>query len=109
MCIRDSCTIQNARLLLASNTRATSGLGNGHDLVGRHFMEHLEIPSGQLALAGTPIPSTALYMAGFRSATRVQGELAANAAMQRKQRMLNATVSVQNMVPGAVSYTHLRA
>ena len=94
------CTIQNARLLLASNTRATSGLGNGHDLVGRHFMEHLEIPSGQLALAGTPIPSTALYMAGFRSATRVQGELAANAAMQRKQRMLNATVSVQNMVPG---------
>jgi hypothetical protein len=29
------CTIQNARLLLASNARATSGLGNGHDLVGR--------------------------------------------------------------------------
>ena len=45
------CTIQNARLLLASNRRASAGLGNAHDLVGRYFMEHLEMPSGELVLA----------------------------------------------------------
>ena len=32
--------IENARLLLLSNQVQTAGLGNGHDLVGRFFMEH---------------------------------------------------------------------
>lgn len=32
--------IENARLLLASQTRSAEGVGNGHDLVGRYFMEH---------------------------------------------------------------------
>lgn len=32
--------IENARLLLLSTAAAPAGLGNGHDLVGRHFMEH---------------------------------------------------------------------
>lgn len=32
--------IENARLLLASNTHYPQGLGNRHDLVGRFFMEH---------------------------------------------------------------------
>src|SRR4051812_33133024 len=36
------CSIQNARLLLASNRQAPKGLGNDNDLVGRYFMEHLE-------------------------------------------------------------------
>jgi hypothetical protein len=42
--------MQNARMLLASNRQAPNGLGNDHDLVGRHFMEHLEVISGQLLL-----------------------------------------------------------
>ena len=33
--------IENARLLLLSNRVQPAGLGNGHDLVGRYFMEHL--------------------------------------------------------------------
>lgn len=32
--------IENARLLLASRSRHAAGLGNHHDQVGRHFMEH---------------------------------------------------------------------
>jgi choline dehydrogenase-like flavoprotein len=32
--------IENARLLLASNTVQEAGLGNGHDVVGRYFQEH---------------------------------------------------------------------
>ncbi len=36
--------IENARLLLASNSVVPTGLGNTHDLVGRFFMDH---PSGR--------------------------------------------------------------
>jgi choline dehydrogenase-like flavoprotein len=38
--------IENARLLLASQSVRPNGVGNEHDLVGRFFMEHLVIPIG---------------------------------------------------------------
>jgi choline dehydrogenase-like flavoprotein len=44
------CSIQNARLLLASNKQAPKGLGNQNDNVGRYFMEHLEIKSAEMWL-----------------------------------------------------------
>lgn len=47
--------IENPRLLLASNQRQTAGIGNQHDLVGRFFMEHPYIISGNLQLAN-PAP-----------------------------------------------------
>jgi choline dehydrogenase-like flavoprotein len=92
-------TIQNARLLLASNRRAASGLGNAHDLVGRYFMEHLEMPSGTLVLTGTRPASTTMY--GFEwGKTKARAEIAASAAAQRERRMLNATVSLIPATPG---------
>ena len=94
-------TIQNARLLLASNRRAPAGLGNGHDLVGRYFMEHLEMPSGQLVLTGKRAASTAMYAFEFGT-TKARGELALSAAMQRERQILNATVSLTPMTPGEV-------
>jgi choline dehydrogenase-like flavoprotein/nucleoside-diphosphate-sugar epimerase len=36
--------IENARLLLASNRVAASGVGNRYDLVGRYLMDHLRVP-----------------------------------------------------------------
>jgi choline dehydrogenase-like flavoprotein len=41
--------IENARVLLLSNKVEAAGLGNRHDLVGRFFMEHLDIPCGVVA------------------------------------------------------------
>jgi choline dehydrogenase-like flavoprotein len=38
------------RLLLASNDRRPAGIGNEHDLVGRCFMEHVNIAAGPIAL-----------------------------------------------------------
>jgi choline dehydrogenase-like flavoprotein len=38
--------IENARILLASTDADPGGLGNGNDLVGRHFTEHLQIYAG---------------------------------------------------------------
>jgi choline dehydrogenase-like flavoprotein len=54
------------RLLLASNDRRPGGIGNENDLVGRHFMEHVNIASGVVLLATdfdglapyTPTPRT---------------------------------------------------
>jgi choline dehydrogenase-like flavoprotein len=40
--------IENARLLLASNKVQECGLGNGHDLVGRYFMDHPRMQSGSV-------------------------------------------------------------
>ncbi|WP_185961369.1 FAD-dependent oxidoreductase [Telmatospirillum sp. J64-1] len=40
--------IENARLLLLSDSVETAGLGNRHDLVGRYFQEHPHIPVGEV-------------------------------------------------------------
>lgn len=40
--------IENARLLLSSNKVQKTGLGNGHDLVGRYFMDHPRIMSAKV-------------------------------------------------------------
>ncbi|TCV97627.1 choline dehydrogenase-like flavoprotein [Luteibacter rhizovicinus] len=45
--------IENARLLLLSDSVAKNGLGNDHDLVGRFFMDH---PSGSLGTVHTDTP-----------------------------------------------------
>ena len=83
--------IQNARLLLASNKQSRNGLGNEHDVVGRYFMEHLEIKSAELWLS-KPY-STSLY--GYRSRVRrPRAEIAITENVQEKYQMLNGTASM---------------
>lgn len=41
--------VENARLLLASRGASPHGVGNGHDLVGRYFMEHPHLSVGTLS------------------------------------------------------------
>ena len=87
-------TIQNARLLLASNRQARTGLGNAHDLVGRYFMEHFEMPGGDLVLATPETTKTKLYaMESLGGPPR--GELAITPAAQREHRILHGTASVE--------------
>jgi hypothetical protein len=43
--------VENARLLLACNRIAPAGIGNGHDLVGRFFMDHPYLTTGYFAPA----------------------------------------------------------
>ena len=83
--------IQNARLLLASNRKMVNGLGNQNDLVGRYFMEHLEIKSAELWLS-KPY-STSLY--GYRSTVRrPRAEIAIREEVQEEYQMLNGTTSL---------------
>jgi choline dehydrogenase-like flavoprotein len=84
------CSIQNARILLAANKQTPKGLGNDNDLVGRYFMEHLEIKSAELFLA-KPNPLK-LYDMEF-GVTKARCELAISAQMQERHKILNGTCS----------------
>jgi choline dehydrogenase-like flavoprotein len=85
------CAIQNARILLSSNKQITPGLGNERGNVGRFFMEHLEIKSGELWL--TKPDSLKLYEINF-GVTKARAELAISASEQRKHKILNGTCSL---------------
>lgn len=43
-------TIENARMLLASNKQIKTGIGNQGDMVGRCYMEHFNISFGRFAI-----------------------------------------------------------
>jgi choline dehydrogenase-like flavoprotein len=96
------CSIQNARLLLASR------LGNANDLVGRFFMEHIEMPGGHLVLAASPTAGMKMYEMNY-GVTKARGELALHAAIQREQRMLNGTVSLEPGAPDEVAKSTFQA
>jgi choline dehydrogenase-like flavoprotein len=85
------CSIQNARLLLASNQQFAGGLGNGNDLVGRYFMEHLEIKSAELRLF-KPSPLK-LYAFSF-GVTKARAEMAIHSKKKEEFQILNGTVSL---------------
>jgi len=96
------CSIQNARLLL------TSRLGNANDLVGRFFMEHIEMPGGHLVLATVPTAGMKMYEMNY-GVTKARGELALHAAVQRERRMLNGTVSLEPGAPDEVAKSTFQA
>ncbi len=46
--------IETPRLLLASNQIAPEGVGNGHDLVGRYFQDHISLRAGRIPAPEPP-------------------------------------------------------
>lgn len=82
--------LQNTRLLLASNSIAKAGLGNDNDLVGRYFMEHIEIEAADLYML-KPF-NTDLYSFDF-GVTKASGELSITEEVQQRERILNGTSS----------------
>lgn len=94
--------IENARLLLLSDSVVPGGLGNRHDLVGRYFMDH---PSGKL---GTLHSSKADRLARPYDRQLGKGaappfpEIGLSEQAQRAHRMLNARVhpfAIEGPVP----------
>lgn len=81
------CAIQNSRLLLASNKQAPAGLGNDNDLVGRYFMEHPELKTGELWLNY----SDELKLYQFE---KVRAEIAVFPEVQKELKILNGTISL---------------
>ncbi|NND32730.1 MAG: GMC family oxidoreductase [Saprospiraceae bacterium] len=83
-------SIQNARMLLASNTQSEKGVGNDNDNVGRYFMEHLEIQSAEIWLY-KPFRAKLYSYSGDGG---VYGELAISEKAQREHRILNGTAGL---------------
>lgn len=84
------CSIQNARILLSCNKQAPNGLGNDNDLVGRYFMEHVEIKSGEMWLNHTD----PLLFYRMDDKTKIRCELAISPQKQRELKVLNGSVSL---------------
>lgn len=103
--------IENARLLLSSNSVVPQGLGNQHDLVGRFFMDH---PSGKLGTLFTPDPDRIarpydrnLTKTASYGKTSVAGhpEICLSDEAQRVHRILNGRVrpfAVEGPLPNGI-------
>lgn len=80
--------LENARLLLASNSRRSKGLGNEHDLVGRFFMDQVVMRAGFVTL-----PGSAGVMASYREPDGESSRRAImrpQAAFQARHELLNS-------------------
>ena len=87
--------IENARLLLLSNTRQPAGLGNGRDLVGRFFMEHPRFEAGAFVPADRRM-EFGFYQAHPVGATSLKGYLGLDQETIRRERLVDIQI---NMIP----------
>jgi choline dehydrogenase-like flavoprotein len=90
--------IENARILLASNRVQKEGLGNGHDLVGRYFMDHPLLRVGFLVMPGRAASMKAYSTTGPQK-NRYRGIIRVRPEVQRKHRLLNALAIVKPRKP----------
>ena len=91
--------IENARLLLLSNSVSARGIGNEHDLVGRYFMDHPIVKLGVIcASSKEQVISRATAVAGY-------SEISLTDASQQQNRVLNCRVrplAVEGPVPRSI-------
>ena len=86
--------IENPRLLLASRSVMPNGLGNGHDLVGRFFMEHPHARGGRIADAKA-WPLLKAFGGRHRLGRRDLAALIAPAAkLQAEREILNSSLTI---------------
>lgn len=99
--------IENARLLLASNSVQAQGLGNTHDLVGRYFMDHPRLNFGRVRFE-KPWAGNLLYDIKFHyqnpavaaHGTRISGQFALAREFQQNEGLLNARAWFRSIFPG---------
>jgi choline dehydrogenase-like flavoprotein/nucleoside-diphosphate-sugar epimerase len=89
--------IENARILLSSDTVTPNGLGNDHDLIGRYLMDHSRGPVGSFEVAG----SEALQKRFGRYNVRghlFRAGLLLSPQIQRAERLLNCAAWLGEVV-----------
>jgi choline dehydrogenase-like flavoprotein len=99
--------IENTRLLLSSNSQASTGLGNCNDLVGRYFMDHPRVTSGWVHLQ-PQWQRNKLYDNKFQyqndavaaNGIRIAAQFAATPEAQERYGITNARVSLGSIFPG---------
>ena len=85
--------IDNARLLLASNSRFADGIGNAYDLVGRFFLEHPRFVAGVVA-PSDPNLSIAFYQEHIVDGTIIQPRLGISRETQATEGIADVQVRI---------------
>ena len=81
--------IENARLLLLSDRVQAAGLGNGHDLVGRYFMEHIYLDAAADIRAARGAISDFYTSGHWVDGRRVRGILGLTPDVRRREHLTN--------------------
>ncbi|MED6334095.1 MAG: GMC family oxidoreductase [Planctomycetota bacterium] len=90
--------IENARLLLNSRDRSPAGLGNEHDQVGRHLMNHPKNYHGLIRLA-RPVRELPYYFGCLKAGFAGYAGLRLSERTQRERDCLNAYVRFEPLFP----------
>ena len=87
--------VENARVLLASRSQQREGVANGHDVVGRYFMEHPHY-YGSIGVVHASALDLSFYRRGDSDWKRadgtpvqILGALGLSAAVSRREKLLN--------------------
>lgn len=99
--------MENARLLLLSNQMQPAGLGNGHDLVGRYFMQHIEGVVADI-LAADPAAIARSFAKYQLQGVGMRAEIALSEHVQRQDRLLNSGFTIDAGVWRSAGYQALR-
>lgn len=87
--------IEVPRMLLLSNAAWKTGIGNANGLVGRFFMEHPHLWTGNFVPASVAVSNAmGLYEVHRRNNTNVMGKITIGEKTLREERMLNWVTSI---------------
>ena len=112
--------LENARMLLASNTQVKAGVANGNDVVGRYFMEHPHYFGGAIFVRH-PDVDFRFYDYGMSDlknkagvAVNTQGSVALNAAARKRDGLLDMAATFYPASPettdsGPLGHSHMHA
>lgn len=99
--------IENPRLLLSSNKVQNAGLGNGNDLVGRFFMDHPRLMSGNIRFTKKwsrnklyDIKYHYMNSAVAAHGTHIASQLALRPEVLEEEGLLNARLWFSSIFPG---------
>jgi len=98
--------VENPRVLLASRSQQREGVANGHDVVGRYFMEHPHY-YGSIGVVHASALDLSFYRRGDSDLKRADGRpvqilgaLGLSAVVSRRERLLNFSATFQAPRPG---------
>jgi choline dehydrogenase-like flavoprotein len=99
--------IENARVLLASRSQQREGVANGHDVVGRYFMEHPHYHNS-IGLVRSAKVDVTFYARGEADLKRpdgtpvtMLGAIGLTQEVMRSEKLLNFSATMQVALPGA--------
>lgn len=96
--------MENPRLLLASRSVATAGIGNGHDQVGRYFMEHPHARGGRLRGGAAAWALLNAFGRTHRSGAReLAGLIKPSARLQAELGILNSSLTIAARQPAGAA------